>query len=65
MMSKFHVAIYNEHEKKFVIVSQYDDIKDVIKDYGKEVVIRGTKKVMLLEQRDVNIDINVTVLRNE
>lgn len=64
-MERFHVAIWNESEKKFVIVAGYDDIKDVVEDYGKEVLTRGTKRVMLLEQLDVTVEARVTLLRNE
>ena len=65
MMERFHVATYNEIEKKFVIVASYDDINDVVEDYGREVLTRGTKRTMLLEQLDVNVKVDVTVLRND
>jgi len=65
MMSRFHVAIYNENENKFVIVASCDDINNVIEEYGKEALIRGMKRTMILEQLDVTVDANVTVLNNE
>ena len=62
MMSMFHLATYNESEKKFIIVAGHDDINDAVKDYGEEVLTRGAKRVKLLEELNVVIDIDVKVV---
>jgi hypothetical protein len=65
IMEKFHVATYDENEKKFVIVDSYDNISHAIKEYGIELLTRGASRTMLLKRLDVNIEANVTVLNNE
>lgn len=64
-MTRFHVATYNEREKKFVIVAGYDDVNEIVKDFGREVLARGKGRVILLEQLDVDIDVRVKVLRKD